>query len=107
MMKYKAEDNGKRGHKKGRLVKRLVICLVSVIALWVVAFATDYLCVFAFAKRPVFTLSRLTYDETGSGIYRGLLYSYEIKNQEKDIEDNTVSGAELYLLGMKISSKAE
>lgn len=83
-------------------IKTLTIILLSIIVLWGVIFAVDFLrC--ANLKMPIFVIPGETADDGGSGTYYGLGYVVEVKKHISAEYGAQMESVEMYVLNKCIS----
>ena len=84
---------------------RIIIIAVCALALWISAGVTDYVRVFKFRQKPIFTFVRETADDGGSGFYYGLGYSFAIEGNfmPEDIYKG-ITRADFILFGARTDS---
>ncbi len=85
--------------------KKIVFIVVGVIlAIWLVVGVIDFSRVHSFEK-PIFCITTETYDDSGSGHYVGLGYSFDIKgNFMPEDELKGVTEYSYYLFGIRAES---
>lgn len=90
---------------KNKWRKRFGIICVCFAILWCVMGFIDYWRVCHSFEKPIFTLIKETFDDGGSGTYKGLGYSFEIKgNFMPEDEFPGVTYAEYYLFGINVKN---
>ena len=88
---------------KKQITTKTVIILVIVLMIWSIITIVDYKQVCHNFEKPVFAIPEITEDDGGSGIYKGLGYSYDIKgNFMPEDEFPDVTHAKFYLFGKHV-----
>lgn len=59
--------------------KGLLIFLSSLLLIWMFIIVFDFIRVNKKTKRPLFVIEKITQDDGGSGLYKGLGYSVDIE----------------------------
>ena len=86
-------------------MKKKIIIIVSVLALWITAGIVDYDRVHSF-ERPIFSICTKPLQDGGSGKYVGLGYSFVIEgNFMPEDEFPGVTKWTYYLFGVKIQTQ--
>ena len=83
--------------------KRVFTIVIIVLVLWLLLFVTDFYTVTRF-ERPLFCVLTEAYQDGGSGHYRGLGYSFDIKGNfmpEDEYPGVTHYHAKLFGLDLK------
>ena len=84
--------------------KKIAICAIVIIVIWLVIGLFDFLRVKSFDK-PLFCIGTEMYDDGGSGHYVGLGYSFDIKgNFMPEDELPGVTKYTYYIFGFEIKS---
>ena len=87
----------------GRTTKNITVMIVIVLVTRAVIITMDYRRVCHGFEKPIFAISRTTANDGGSGIYRGLGYSFEIKGYFMPGDELPgVIHADFYLLGRHV-----
>ena len=90
--------------RKKQALTALIIIILAVIVLWAATVVVDYWRVRHDFERPLFATASLTADDGGSGTYRGLGYTIELKgNFLPDDEFPGVTAFRFYLFGSCIA----
>lgn len=63
---------------KKKKIRKVILIIFIGLFLWLTMGSIDYFRVKSFEK-PLFTFNRVTEDDGGTGTYKGLDYSFEIK----------------------------
>lgn len=86
-----------------KTVRNIAVVIVIILVIWAVIITMDYRRVCHGFEKPIFAISKNTADDGGSGIYRGLGYSFEIKGYfMPEDELPGVTHADFYLLGRHV-----
>jgi len=80
-----------------KILKMLIIILVTILVLWVIVFTIDYVRCSNF-KEPVFVVAGETADDGGSGIYYGLGYKVKIEKNISAEYGQRLTRVEMYIL---------
>lgn len=77
-----------------------VSVIIILVVIWCVITVIDYRRVCHSFEKPIFSIGTETQDDGGSGIYKGLGYSFDIKgNFMPEDELQGVTNAKFYLFG--------
>ena len=83
--------------------KMILLAAGAAVLLWGAAFATDYIrC--ASLKEPLFVVPGAAADDNGSGTYRGIGYTVEIKKHIDEKYGVCVDSVEMRMFGSVISA---